>query len=264
MNEPQRATGWWRLAPWFIALLASSGLLSGATVLEETTERTYNIDPRSSVQIQNTDGSIQIYGSNDNQLRIETIKRSYSAERLREIAVHVELRPGNIAITTQYPPPPHSLFSDRSGTVDYVIELPQTCNLASVELGAGEMLIRGMRGPNVQASLKNGRMFVRNCFTNTHLALANGGLEVAFDWWEDSGFSLEASVTGGDTRIFLPDDASFHVLAETGNGRVWTDFAEENSRPDNKKLDLTIGQTIGANIRLRTVNGNITVAERNP
>ncbi len=247
-------------------LLLSCRLVTAATVLEETIERTYTIDPRSTLEIRNTDGSIQIYGSDDNELKIEATKRSYSAARLRKITVHVAVRPGNVLIWTAYPPPPRSFFSDRSGTVDYIIELPQTCRLASVELAAGEVLIEGMRGAGVEARLKNGRLLVHNCFANLHLMMDNGGLQLGYDWWENQASSVQAELGNAKADLFLPADGSFQVLAESKDGQVITDFAETHHREgaERKAIDLVIGGSPRTVINIRAGAGNIGIAKTYP
>ena len=247
-------------------LLLSCQLVTAATVLEETIERTYTIDPRSTLEIRNTDGSIQIYGSNDNELEIQATKRSYSAERLRKITLHVEVRPGNVLIRTEYPPPPRSFFGDRSGTVDYIIELPQTCKLSAVRLHTGEVLIEGMRGSWIHASLMHGRLFVHDCFANTDLTLGNGSLEIGYDWWERQAFSVRARLADGKARLFLPDDGSFHLSAKSGDGQVITDFLEQDNRegPARKKIDLTVGHDTRAEFEIRTGRGNIAIQKANP
>ena len=81
--------------------------------------------------------------------------------------MNIDVRPGQISIAPTIRRPLDPFFADRSGTVDYIIELPQTCELASVRLDTGEVLIEGMRGSGIHAKLDNGRLFVRNCFANT-------------------------------------------------------------------------------------------------
>src|ERR1700730_6004661 len=152
-------------------------------VVEDVVEKTYPIDPGAALSIRNVDGSIRIYGADITELRIQAIKKAYSAERLSKIATNISVQPGAASIDTVFPPRAKWGFSDRSGTVDYIMVIPQFCSISRLELTNGEVLIEGMRGNNVHASLANGRMFGHNCFGDVHLAVGNGGLDVGYHWW---------------------------------------------------------------------------------
>src|ERR1700730_14842069 len=166
-------------------------------VLEEIVEQTYPIDPGASVDIRNVDGSIRIYGADIKELRVQAIKKAYSTERLRKIAVNVSVQPGAASIDTVFPSKPKWSFSDRSGTVDYIVVLPQFCSLSRLDLVTGEVLIEGMRGANVHATLVNGRLFSHNCFGDVHLVVTNGGLDIGYHWWEQRRFSVSAESGNG-------------------------------------------------------------------
>src|SRR5439155_2797958 len=101
------------------------------------------------VTVSNGDGAVFVYGSNANEMRVQVIKRAYTRERLKQIAVNVSVQLGSISINTKFPPKPKWALFDRSGTVDYTIVLPQTANISRLELANGEVLVDGMHGPTV-------------------------------------------------------------------------------------------------------------------
>jgi hypothetical protein len=235
-------------------------------VLEEIVEQTYPIDPGASIDIRNVDGSIRIYGADIKELRVQAIKKAYSAERLRKIAVNVSVQPGAASIDTVFPSKPKWSFSDRSGTVDYIVVLPQFCSLSRLDLVTGEVLIEGMRGANVHANLVNGRLFSHNCFGDVHLVVTNGGLDIGYHWWEHRRFSVSAEIGNGNVRAFMPGDASFHVTAASVNGHVASDFAEKQDRRRDgvAKIDMMVGGASEANVNLHATNGSIRIADANP
>src|SRR5205814_6536024 len=112
-----------------------------------------------------------VYGSNTNEMRVQAVKRAYTRERLKQIAVVVSVHPGSVSINTKFPPKPKWALSDRSGTVDYTIVIPATANLARLELEDGEVLVDGMRSRRMRARLRSGRMLAHNCFGNVALTL---------------------------------------------------------------------------------------------
>ena len=199
-------------------------------------------------------------------MKVQAIKKAYSAERLNKIAVNVSVQPGTVSIDTHSPPKPKWGLFDRSGTVDYVIILPWFCNISQLELANGEVLVEGMRGDNVHASLVNGRLFGHNCFTDLHLAVTNGGLDVAYDWWEEHRFSVNAEITNGNARAFIPGDASFHLFASSLNGHVASEFVEKQDRQRNgaRRIDLMVGGNSETEVKINAINGGIKITEVNP
>jgi hypothetical protein len=248
------------------AILTCCRPARAAAVLEDVIEKTYVIDPRARVSIQNDEGSIQIYGADINELKMQAIKRAYNAERLAKISINVSVRPGEISIDTQYPPKPKWGWSDRSGTVDYIIILPWTCDVTRLELGNGEVVLEDMRGDNVHANLGNGRLYGHNCFSDLHVSVANGGLDIGYDWWETHRFSVDAQIVNGNARVFIPGEAAFRLAAASVNGHVASDFIEKEDRRQNgpTTVEALIGGPSETDIKIRAINGNIKIAEANP
>lgn len=232
-------------------------------VLEQEVEQSYPIDPNASVSIRNLDGSIRIYGGNAAELKLYATKKAYSEERLKQISIDVSAQPNAVSIETKFPPRPKWSLGDRSGTVDYVLVLPQTCSISRLELCNGEVLIDGMRGANLHANLGNGRMFGRNCYGDVGLAVTNGDLDVAYDWWERRPFSLHAATTNGDVRAFVPGEAAFHLLAATVQGQVVSDFTGQQDRQAKgpRKIDMLVGEKSEAEVNIHATNGDVKIVE---
>jgi len=252
------------VVPLFVFLAAAS-VLQGAEILEEIIQRDYPIDPTAKFSLKNADGVVLIYGADIKEMKVQAIKKAYIKDRLSEIKVDISVKPDAVTITTGYPPKPTWGLRDRSGTVDYVIVLPWFCDLQDVELGTGEMLIEGMRGNEVHAQLGNGRMFGHNCFTDLHLSLGSGGLDVGYDWWETHSIGLDAKVDDGNTRLFIPSDAQFQLRAETLNGHIFSDFTNKEDRhPGGQtKLELSVGTAPNAEMKIEAADGSLKIMETN-
>ena len=82
-------------------------------VLEEVSEQVYAIEPSANITIHNYDGAVLVYGSNINEVRVRSLKRAYTRERLNQITIDVSLLDSNI---------------DCRGTsaIDYLIDLHLT------------------------------------------------------------------------------------------------------------------------------------------
>jgi hypothetical protein len=237
-------------------------------VLEEVVEQVYSVDPSAKISIRNQDGAILVYGSDVNEVRVQSLKRAYSHERLNQIAIDVSTQPRAVSITAKVPPRPKWTFRDRSGTVDCTIVVPTTASISALDLNAGEVLLDSMSGREVHARLGDGRIFARNCFTNLDLTMNRGALTLAYDWWEQEKFSAQLNVGQGNAWVFLPTDAGFHLLARAAHGKIANDFNNvpltASSSAREMKIDEIVNGGGSATIRIRVDKGNIKVAEANP
>jgi len=254
-----------------VVRLLLAALLSGLVgcgsaahrTLEETFEQIYTIEPTANVTVINGDGAVFVYGSNTNEMRVQAIKRAYTRGRLKQIAVNVSIQPDSISINTKFPPKPKWALFDRSGTVDYTIVVPATANLARLELGAGEVLLDGMRGQKVHARLGSGRMFAHNCFSNVALTLDRGTLMLAYDWWELGKFSIQANIARGNASAFFPADIVCHLVAETGHGKIESDFRDSTERgaKESTKIDTLIEGGGDAAVTMRAKEGDLRIVK---
>ena len=252
----------------FAALLPTLASCGPATnqALEETFEQFYAVEPAANIKINNRDGAIFVYGSNVNQMRVQAIKRAYTHEGLKQIAVAVSVQPSSVSIDTRFPPKQDWGVFDRSGTVDYTIVVPVSASISQLDLNAGEVLVDGLRGPAVCAQLGNGRMSVHNCFTNIDLAMRHGILTLSYDWWEHGKFSAQANLAQGNAWAFLPTQAVFHLVAETAHGKIVNDFDNGNtpSFARIQKVDMSVHGGNQNVIKIHVTNGNIKIVEANP
>ncbi len=252
-----------------LLLLSLAGCRSETDpVIEETFEQLYTIQSTADISIQNRDGAVLVYGSNTNEIQIHATKKAYSRTRLKEIVIDVSMQPTSVSINTKLPATPRWALFDRSGTVEYTIVVPATVNVSQLRLDAGEVLVDGLHGRSVRARLGDGRMFAHNCFTDIDLALQRGNLAVSYDWWDPGTFSVQANITQGNAWVFLPRDAAFHLVAETGHGKIGSDFDNPAVPPaafaGAAKIDTLVhgkGKTV---VKVRTVDGDIKVMAPNP
>jgi hypothetical protein len=237
-------------------------------VLEEVSEKVYKVEPDANISIHNQDGAVLVYGSEVNEVRVRSLKRAYSRERLNQIAIDVSTHPGALSVTARVPPRPRWAFGDYSGTVDCTITVPATATISALDLNAGEVFIDSMRGPKVHARLNDGRIVARNCFTNLDLTMNRGTLTLGYDWWEQQKFSAHVNVRQGNAWVFLPTDAGFHLLARAAHGKIANDFNDvpsiANSSGSEMKIDEIVNGGGWATIEIRVDKGNIKIAEANP
>ena len=237
--------------------------------MEELSDRRYPIDPTAAtLSVTNHDGSIQIYGAGGDvrEVRVETVKKAYTPERLKAISIRVTAQRNSISIDTIYPKDAGREFADRSGTVDYVIVVPQNIRITKLELSNGEVLLEEIRGAEVQAQLGTGRFFVHNCFGNLDIGVKTGNLALVYEWWEEQDFTIRGTVEDGNAFAYLPAEAEFHLTARAVTGKISNDFEEMEQRrgESTNRIDMAVGGAQKPKIEIEAQDGNIRIAEHNP
>jgi hypothetical protein len=134
-------------------------------------------------------------------------------------------------------------------------------------LNAGEVLVDSMRGA-VHARLNDGRIFARNCFANLDLTVKRGTLALSYEWWQKEKFSAQATVIQGNAWVWLPSEATFHLLARAAHGKIANDFnnlpISEHSSGSEMKIDQIINGGGSATINVQVEKGDVKIAEANP
>jgi hypothetical protein len=247
------------------ALLLFGHNVFAAEVLEEIVEQKYEVDANATLRVENGDGSIRVYAAEAPRIFIQAIKKAYTRERLHGIVVDVNATQNSVAITTTFPPRKNAL-SDRSGTVDYIIVVPQTAKIIGLNLTNGELLVEGLRnGGSATAHLVNGWLAGHNCFADLSLTVERGRLDVAYDWWENHRFSIKASNTRGNVRAVLPNDTSISLNANALEGRIANGFDVGKPRPADTvhSVATVIGTDGEATISMEAARGNIRIDKSN-
>ena len=237
--------------------------VSAGEVLEDVVERRFPLDPSGTFSLRAIDGTVEIFGTDSQEVKIVAVKKAFSPERLNAIAIRIDARQNAVNIETTPPPAPRHQFSDQSGTVEYTINIPQTARIARVELPTGELVIDGMRGASIAASLGSGQLVIHNCFCDQTIHVNQGALNVFFDWMEEHPISIEAKIEDGNLSARLPTDAAFHLHAVAKEGHVSSDFSPMGTRQrgDDSEINEVIGDGPATRLTFRAGEGNIHVSE---
>ena len=78
--------------------------------------------------------------------------------------------------------------------------------------------------------------------------------------------SIKANVARGNACGFLPANIGCHLVAETGRGKIESDFVESTERGTKEitKIDTLIEGGGEAAVTMRMNEGNIKIVEANP
>ncbi|MGH8163281.1 MAG: hypothetical protein ACREP1_02980 [Rhodanobacteraceae bacterium] len=245
-----------------ITLLFASALLVSCSQrsdpLQSQTEQFFFLPLDGEITLANSGGSIHVYGWYEPRVRLVALRQAYTQRRLGQIRVETRAQPAALAIRTLIPGA-RGLFADRSGTVDYSLNVPEPSHL-HLRLRDGEVTLSGLRGGSADIRLTNGRVTAWNCFAQVRAHSVNGVLEVFFQWWENLPAAFDYTLEQGRIGALLPAEARFQVEARTTNGRIHNDFhlstvdsgaGQQMSGATSPKPPLSLG--------LRTGGGNINV-----
>jgi len=145
---------------------------------------------------------------------------------------------------------------DHSGwSVSYEIFVPQVSDL-SLKTNNGGITISDVRG-QIHFDANNGGVHLKRVVGDVSGGTVNGGIQVELTGalWE--GRQMELSTHNGGVTVAMPDHYSARIQAETGMGRIQSDF--QLPQGDNgrlRRLDLSLGSG-GAPIHITTGNGSI-------
>ena len=242
-----------------VLALSISVARAGDDPLQETTEEYFPLVRDGAVTVENTDGSIHLYGWNEPRLRLSALCKAYTASRLHQIRVETTTRPAALTVHTIVPEV-SGIFADRSGTMDYTLTVPEMARL-QLKLANGDVTLQGLRGGSARIELGNGRITALNCYARVQAHAVNGVLEIIYEWWENLPAAFDCALQQGKIAARLPGNARFAVDAATANGWIHNEFRfHPPPRVDpGQSLRATTGPDAEVSLGLRTGRGNISL-----
>jgi DUF4097 and DUF4098 domain-containing protein YvlB len=230
--------------------------------LTEEFHQTYPLSPTGLVSIANINGDVRIGVWDQNEVKVDAVKRAYQRERLSEVTIDVVNTADSVRIKTKYPE--HNLtFSRRDrennpASVEYTLTIPRKARIEGAELVNGSLDIQGVEG-DVHASLVNGQVKASGLSGEVKLSTVNGSVEANVARLDnEKGISLNS--VNGSIVLIVPASVSAQVKANTLHGGITNDFGLDVHDGEFVGHDLNgqIGSG-GPRIRLSNVNGTIAI-----
>lgn len=253
-----------RIQPAAIVAIKLSEPQARGDELTEEFHQSYPLSANGRVSIQNINGDVRISVWDQNEVKVDAVKRAYQRERLDQAKIVVVNTADSVSIKTEYPDR-NQTFTDEApkrynnpATVDYTLTIPRKARLDSAELVNGSLEIEGAEG-DVRAASVNGQLKARGLAGEVKLSTVNGGVEATITRLEDSKPVTLNSVNGGIVLI-IPSNAGAQIKASTVHGGITNDFGLTVNDGQYVGHDLSgqIGSG-GPRIRLSNVNGSIAL-----
>jgi DUF4097 and DUF4098 domain-containing protein YvlB len=208
----------------------------------------YPLNAGASVQVENTNGSVEIVGWDKNTVDIDGTKYANTEERMREIKIEVTPSANSISIRTVMPVPRMGNYGAR-----YVIHVPKRAELQNIISSNGAIRVETIEG-HARLKTSNG-------------AIRAFGMQGSLDARTSNG-SIDLSDVTGDTSVHTSngtikaDVKKGNFEATTSNGNITARLIEPDSRPvrlesSNGHIDLTMDAA--REVHADTSNSSITV-----
>ena len=141
--------------------------------------------------------------------------------------------------------------------VGYEIFVPQVSDM-TLKTTNGGLTVSDVRG-QIHFDTINGGVNVKRVIGEVSGATINGGINVELADLMPSGRPMELTTHNGGVNISMPARVSARIQAETGQGRIHSDFPIPPSAAENtRRMDFSVGGG-GPLIHIKTENGGISV-----
>ncbi|MGH9650252.1 MAG: DUF4097 family beta strand repeat-containing protein [Terriglobales bacterium] len=214
------------------------------------------LPPAGSVAVENVQGDIAVEAWDRAEVEITVAKRaSGPGANPDDVRIEVDSRDRSLTLRTIYPQQ-----SDDTVRVDYRLRVPRQVRLDRLRTIEGTITVRGIEG-SVNAHTLNGNIEQRNVSGNVVARAMNGNVLVALRALPEKDGAIEMDTVNGHLFLLLPPQASADLQLSTVAGRISCDYPTSVSQlSGDTSRRARVGQG-GVQVRLRTVRGNISVAE---
>ena len=245
-------------------VLAGCDLSLGHLTARATDEwtRSYPLDAGGEVRIVNTNGKIEIEGTDGStvEVRAEKIARGATDAAAREllprIAIKEDIKPDRVWLETERM---SGIMIGAAFEVRYHVRAPKRA-VVNITNTNGQVALSALDG-KVRAQTTNGGVNGRNLSGGVDARSTNGG--VTIDMASVGPDSITLRTTNGGVTLTLPDRAKANLTASCTNGGINVSSLEnlEISEQSRRRLEGRLNGG-GTSIEVRTTNGGIRVRPR--
>jgi hypothetical protein len=243
-----------------LVLLGACGLhISSDVEAKDQWKRSYTLLTGGTVEIRNTNGTIEIQPDDSNKVDV-VADRTVSAatdeaakDGLARFEIQETVSPDHIAIDSSSRGA--GIFFNMSRRVDYHVHVPRWANI-KLHATNGNITVTALTG-TVHIETTNGRIDASALENSTTVQTTNGRITLDFAKLGEDGISC--TTTNGVIEVTVPRDTKARLSARLVNGAIHTDGLEVAiSEQSRRRLDGSIGGG-GPTIRLETTNGTIAL-----
>ena len=240
-----------------VVLTMLLGTLGTSYATERAWEREFPLPPAGRVSVENVHGAIWIEVWDQSKVEATVLMRSSGkTDRLDDVQVAVEARSGSLAFHTLYPGD-----LDVPVQVDYHLRVPRQAHLEQLSTLEGGIAVHDVEGP-VSARSLHGDIEGVDLAGAVEARALTGNIRVSWRSLPCPTDRVKLETVSGDVILQLPPRADADLELATVAGHILGRYAFQASAvPGDATRRVHLGDG-GVRIRLRTVRGDIQVAER--
>jgi len=264
-----------RAAPVAVAYLALSGCVYigdfDSDRFKEDFHKTFPLEAGGTVTIENSNGSIEIFGWEQNSVEVNGTKYASTRDLLDSLQVEMNGSGNAVRIRTSRP----EIHFGNAG-VRYTLRVPKKVLLDRITSSNGSIRVEDVRGNatlrssngrirvsrltgNVDAETSNGMIEVRDLEGNANLHTSNGAIDA-----EAAKGTFEAHTSNGRIEARLQDPAEGRAIRlESSNGHIELRLdgalhPDVRARTSNSSVTLFLPPETNARVHARTTHGSVT------
>ncbi|MGA8027097.1 MAG: hypothetical protein WB992_08115 [Bryobacteraceae bacterium] len=245
---------------WMAVVLFAAFVLSGCDDMDvfdrakEDFHYSYALQPGGHLDLNNTNGSVDIAGWDRDTIDVSGTKFASTADQLRNVRIKVNVSGKDVSIASEAPN--SSGFLHGSYGVRYMIRVPREITLGRVETTNGSVSVDDLHGGGRLGST-NGRISMARDTGDYEVRTTNGSVE-----FDGCAGAERAETTNGSVRGRLSEGA---IEARSTNGSI--DLTIDKPRNDepirastvNGGINLTLAAFEGNSVNAETTHGSITL-----
>lgn len=245
-------------------LLAGCDLSLGHLTARATDEwsRSYPLEAGGEIRIVNTNGKIEIEGTDGSTVEVKAEKIARGAtdtaarELLPRIVIKEDIKPDRVSLETERM---SGIMIGAAFEVRYHVRAPKNA-VVNITNTNGQVALAALTG-KVKAQTTNGGVNGRNLTGGVDARSTNGG--VTIDMASIGPDSISLRTTNGGVTLTLPDGAKASLTASCTNGGINVSALDnlEISEQSRRRLEGRLNGG-GTAIEVRTTNGGIRVRPR--
>jgi len=245
-------------------LVAGCDLSLGHLTARATDEwsRSYPLEAGGEIRIVNTNGKIEIEGTDGSTVEVKAEKIARGAtdaaarELLPRIVIKEDIKPDRVSLETERM---SGIMIGAAFEVRYHVRAPKSA-VVNITNTNGQVALAALTG-KVKAQTTNGGVNGRNLTGGVDARSTNGG--VTIDMASVGPDSITLRTTNGGVTLTLPDSTKANLTASCTNGGINVSALDnlEISEQSRRRLEGRLNGG-GTSIEVRTTNGGIRVRPR--
>src|ERR1700746_140119 len=123
----------------FLALVLNAALAHASddddAVVREEFHQTYPLAANGRIELDNINGAVHVSVWDQNQIKVDAVKRAGDNERLKNIEIRINAHPDSISISTHYRDQEDGWHTHNNpGSVEYTLTVPRNAHLDEIKL----------------------------------------------------------------------------------------------------------------------------------